>query len=422
MNEHNIYAATVDLIKGGTFTPLNSNYTEADVDKFIRQLRRTLRKLMVVDKKSPYKLLDALTACEYEEVKHPGELTLRDDKSTPNKDKYMFDDALKIHTIQQAAIMAVLEVIEAMAPDGFLDEIKDDDTGLENCTVLACLDELKRMAEPTVAEEAEEVLDRRDVPLAFGGDSQSLKIQFMDKDKQIKTLKDDHEIGTSMPEFMLTTLLQIKRSGIFTQEALDEWDERPSKKKSDWKEFKEYWIEVDRKQRSRVKKVDKAGDSPYHSAANVENTQPNYAPSQSHVTHEELETVLANVLNSAMTSMSETTNKALEQQSNRIDEELNMLTQRDVFAKADKSTTPSSDVSMAFLLKKVEELQAENTTLKKKRFTTGGDTKKWWGCDHCGRNHHPNFDPTKCYLHPKNANKSPENGGPPAGFTKLVKE
>ena len=60
MNEHNIYAATVDLIKGGTFTPLNSNYTEADVDKFIRQLRRTLKKLMVVDVKSPHRLLDAV--------------------------------------------------------------------------------------------------------------------------------------------------------------------------------------------------------------------------------------------------------------------------------------------------------------------------------------------------------------------------
>ena len=285
----------------------------------------------------------------------------------------MHDDALKTHTIQQAAIMAVLEVIEAMAPDGFLDEIKDDDTGLDNCTVLECLDELKRMAEPTVAEEAEEVLDRRDVPLAFEGNSQSLKIQLMDKDKHIKTLKDEHEISTSMPEFMLNKLLQIKRSGIFTQEVLDEWDEKPSKKKSDWKEFKDYWIEVDRKQRSRVKKVDKAGNSPYHSAANVENTQPNNTPS--HVTHEELENVLANVINSAMSSMSQTTSEALEQQSKRIDDELNMLTQRDGQAKSDKLTTPSSEVSFAFLLKKVEELQAENTTLKKKRFTTGGDPK-----------------------------------------------
>lgn len=206
----NHFTNTTEVITGGTYTELETDYTEDDVTKFGREIGRAMKKLLIVDQYSPHHLCNRATVDTYEEVKHPGVLKF-DNILCEDKERYAHQEKMKYHTIQQAAIMAALDVIEKIAPEGFLDEIKDDETGLDGCTILECLEELERLAEPVVAEEAEMVIARRNEPLKFEP-GQSLKAQFMAKDKDIKVLKKVHKIDTSMGELMLDLLLQIRHS------------------------------------------------------------------------------------------------------------------------------------------------------------------------------------------------------------------
>ena len=66
----------------------------------------------------------------------------------------------------------------------------------------------------------------------------------------------------------------------------------------------------------------------------------------------------------------------------------------------------------------------ENTNPNTGGGGNGGEEKKAWEkCNHCGRKHAPwQFNAKngkKCWLHPDNKSKTAENGGPPAGFTKV---
>ena len=82
-----------------------------------------------------------------------------------------------------------------------------------------------------------------------------------------------------------------------------------------------------------------------------------------------------------------------------------------------------SNTKIAALQKQLADSSGNNDANKENNGGGGGrgrnNSSKWKKCTHCGRLHpHSWFKNKKCYLHPDNANKSPEEGGPPAGFIK----
>lgn len=75
----------------------------------------------------------------------------------------------------------------------------------------------------------------------------------------------------------------------------------------------------------------------------------------------------------------------------------------------------NSNDEITKLRDQIKQLAATIETMKSDKKDT---VKKWFSCDYCGRKHPGNFPKDKCYLHPKNKDKSPTDGGPPAGFAK----
>ena len=78
-----------------------------------------------------------------------------------------------------------------------------------------------------------------------------------------------------------------------------------------------------------------------------------------------------------------------------------------------------SNAKITELQKQLAASDGKKKDANKENNGNGGNGRKEKKCNHCGRMNPESLIKNKqCWLHPNNANKSPEEGGPPAWFKK----
>ena len=259
------------------------------------------------------------------------------------------------------------------APKDSLSELEEDTTGFDDVEPRDMLAHLEQNATVTDCIDLDELILQTEEPVPLDGEV-TLKTYFKNLERDIKALKEDHDVPTSKKRVQVKILRQLKEHGGFKEEVTT-WEGKDPTDRT-WTEFKKHFSKADRDRRQRLKFANAnkpAGATEYGSANNVNGTDVD---------------VLRRMLNEGMSEIA----KAAE-------DTINLTFEKKM--KAGGTDTSSSADTVADLAKKIKALEEENKKLKQRR-------RSGQRCKHCGGHHHPNFDTNRCWGRQENRHLAPE--------------
>ena len=386
----NTYNTTYGYITSSKIEKLDAGYTSNEADAFQRSLVAIARRVPTQDEHGLAGLL--LAKITITKVKHPGELkdliTENDSSGTIAKKTAEYSQKVDYHFTQKGGEEGLKELISTSAPESVIQDLKDKTFGYAKTTAEEMLKYVKDGAETVDTLDVAELLEERDRRIDFDGE-ETLKVAFQRIDKNIKDL-EKHGVQSSESEMIIRILLAIKEYDEFLDEDIIEWDTEVANNinHQTWTNFKDHFIEADRKRRLRNRISKKTAKQVGYESVN----------------HAEEKAMISQYIDKCMECFAEDAGGMLNQ---LVDDKI-----------AKHRDPPKEESEYA---KKIKELEDTIANLKKQSGGgSGGNdgSNSWWKCPHCNRKHHPKFPKDKCYLHPKNKDKSPEDGGPPKDFVK----
>ena len=291
-------------------------------------------------------------------------------------------ESLTSYYTQCGSADGLRDLIIKRVPKSTIEDLEDEEEGWTGITALELLDHLRDQAEVVDVVDVNALLAERDEPMDFEGTT-SLKVFFKDKERIIKTLKDDHKITSSHSELIIRYLLQIgKVDGDIMRAAVDSWHQHSTANKT-WTKFKSHFSAADKKRCDAIK-----AREPFKSADLANN-----AAEGTPVTQEDLGAMFAAAFETFATGAEDSINAAIN-------------SKFDAFKAS--SSTSASKTKEDELRKQIDTLQRKLAAQAKNEDGNSSEEPAWKKnpCKYCGK-HHPTHE-ERCWKKKENRSRAPQ--------------
>jgi hypothetical protein len=272
--------AAYDAVKQGSVVPLPSNFTADDFVQFKRGMAAVAKSVPSAiggDYGHVYLLEDG-TAYQQRtskaiptEVAAPASKPIFDANATAAEiEQAKFDHSAdtEAYLTQEGCRQALVELIVDNVPADCIAELADYEYGFQNVEPKVLMKHLEDEANAADIEDVEALLEKRDAPLEFDGET-SLRARFRQMKQCMKELEQHYKVQTSESNLIVVLLGQIERRGKEFEKNVTEWREAIETNgdtHNTWANFSVHFAEADRVRRRRLKLTKTAGDAGYHSA------------------------------------------------------------------------------------------------------------------------------------------------------------